>query len=99
MEIPCRHRDLNNFWKINTRGSEKTIEHLQIRRCSSCRLRRCFEKGMKEEFIRTDEENERFRQLVEINRRRRGTLNEQTKTASRSSVHRVRYFKLINSSL
>ena len=30
--------------------------------------------GMKEELVRTDEENERYRQLVETNRQRRQQL-------------------------
>jgi len=33
--------------------------------------------GMKVELVRTDEENERYRQLVENNRRRRQQLLEQ----------------------
>jgi hypothetical protein len=57
--------------------NEKAMRYLQIRRCSSCRLRRCFEMNMKAELVRTDEENERYRQLVEMNRRQRQLLNEQ----------------------
>jgi len=33
--------------------------------------------GMKAELVRTDEENERYRQLVETNRRRRRQLLQQ----------------------
>ena len=49
----------------------------QVRYCSSCRLRRCFDMGMKVELVRTDEENERYRQLVETNRQRRQQLIQQ----------------------
>ncbi|CAF5118407.1 unnamed protein product, partial [Rotaria magnacalcarata] len=53
------------------------MRYLQIRQCSSCRLRRCFEVGMKEELIRTDEENQWHRELVDNNRKRRETLQKQ----------------------
>ena len=43
----------------------------QIRYCSACRLRRCFEMGMKETSIRSDAENERYRLLIQTNRERR----------------------------
>ncbi|CAF4356994.1 unnamed protein product, partial [Adineta steineri] len=57
--------------------NERTMRYLQIRRCSSCRLRRCFDMGMKEELVRTDEENERHKQLVDLNRKRRDLLKQQ----------------------
>ena len=57
--------------------NERTMRYLQIRRCSSCRLRRCFELGMKEQLVRTDDENERYKQLVGINRKRRELLRQQ----------------------
>ena len=53
------------------------MRYLQIRRCSSCRLRRCFDVGMKEELVRTEEENERYKQLVDLNRQRRDSLKQQ----------------------
>lgn len=34
-------------------------------------MRRCFDVGMREELVRTEEEKERYRQLVEVNRQRR----------------------------
>lgn len=48
----------------------------QLRRCTSCRLRRCFNVGMKEELVRTDEEKQRYRQLIESNRQRRRELSK-----------------------
>ncbi|CAF3363779.1 unnamed protein product [Rotaria sp. Silwood1] len=40
-------------------------------------LRRCFEVGMKEELIRTHEENEQHKRLVDINRQRRESIRQQ----------------------
>ena len=48
----------------------------QIRYCTSCRLRRCFNVGMKEELVRTDEEKQRYKQLIETNRQRRRGLSK-----------------------
>jgi hypothetical protein len=49
---------------------------LQIRRCSSCRLRRCFDVGMKADLVRTNEENRRHKELVDMNRLRRKLLRQ-----------------------
>jgi hypothetical protein len=43
----------------------------QLRRCTSCRLRRCYDVGMKEELVRTDEEKQRYKQLIERNRQKK----------------------------
>ena len=77
MQIPCRHRTFSSVINDNVYIRERAARYLQIRRCSSCRLRRCFEVGMKEELVRTDAENQRHRELVEINRKRREELKEQ----------------------
>ncbi len=77
MDLPCRHRDLSMLMRNIIDINERTMRYLQIRRCSSCRLRRCFEVGMKEDLVRTDEENEKYKQLVDMNRRRRDLLNQQ----------------------
>jgi len=69
--------------------NERAMRYLQIRRCSSCRLRRCFEMNMKAELVRTDEENERYRQLVEMNRQQRQLLNEQLQEIKELSIPRV----------
>lgn len=68
------------------------MRYLQIRRCSSCRLRRSFEMGMKEELVRTDEENERYRQMLDINRRQRDLLKKQLQEVKEISVPRVCFF-------
>ena len=77
MELPCRHRDLSLFIKNDIEFNSRNARYLQIRRCSSCRLRRCFEVGMKEQLIRTEEENLRLKELIEINRTRREALKQQ----------------------
>ncbi|CAF4218625.1 unnamed protein product, partial [Adineta steineri] len=77
LDLPCRHRDLSALMTSNHEMNERTMRYLQIRRCSSCRLRRCFEVGMKEELVRTDEENERYKQLVDLNRKQRDSLKQQ----------------------
>ena len=61
----------------------------QVRYCTSCRLRRCVDMGMKVELVRTDEENERYRQLVEINRRRR----RERETIPRVDIDHTDFFK------
>ncbi|CAF1388211.1 unnamed protein product [Rotaria sordida] len=78
LQTPCPFRDPNllNF-NNNIDNNEKSNYCSQVRYCSSCRLRRCFDMGMKEELVRTDEENERYRQLVETNRQRRQQLLQQ----------------------
>lgn len=63
--------------KTNVPWNERTARYLQIRRCSSCRLRRCFEMGMREELVRSEAENERHKQLVDINRKRREMFKQQ----------------------
>ena len=70
-------------------NNDRTMRYLQIRRCSSCRLRRCFEVGMKEDLVRTDEENERYKQLVDMNRRRRDLLNQQLQQIKQLSLPQV----------
>ncbi|UJR27533.1 hypothetical protein I4U23_008816 [Adineta vaga] len=43
LELPCRHRDLSALIVNESEMNERTMRYLQIRRCSSCRLRRCFD--------------------------------------------------------
>lgn len=60
--------------------------YLHIRRCPPCRLRRCFDMGMKEELVRTEEENNRHKQLVEMNRRKREFLKHKKQEKSVSVI-------------
>ncbi|CAF1270687.1 unnamed protein product [Adineta ricciae] len=88
LELPCRHRDLSSMLGNENEANGRSMRYLQIRRCSSCRLRRSFEMGMKEELVRTDEENERYKQLVDINRRQRELLKKQLCEIKEISVPR-----------
>jgi hypothetical protein len=45
--------------------------------------------GMKEELVRTDEENEQYRQLVESNRQRRKELLQKQDRENQSIIHQV----------
>ena len=92
LELPCRHRDLRMLRKNDIEFNERTARYLQIRRCSSCRLRRCFEVGMKEERVRTEAENERHKELVEINRVRREGLKQQLSEIHQLSIPQVGHF-------
>ncbi|CAF1094896.1 unnamed protein product [Adineta steineri] len=77
VQTPCPFQESSTS-NLNTNDSHETNVYCsQIRYCSSCRLRRCFNMGMKEELVRTDKENERYRQLVETNRQRRNQLLQQ----------------------
>ncbi len=73
----------------NINFNELSMRYLPIRRCSSCRLRRCFDMGMKEELVRTDEENQRHRQLININRRRRELIEQQLLEIKQLSIPQV----------
>ncbi|CAF3370198.1 unnamed protein product [Rotaria sp. Silwood1] len=86
INLPCHHYDINLLKKKNININERTIRYLQIRRCSSCRLRRCFEVGMKEELIRTHEENEQHKRLVDINRQRRESIRQQQQQEKQLSI-------------
>ena len=65
----------------SSHSNDPREEFVEIRHCSSCRLRRCLAMGMKEELIRTDEENARYKQLIDANRQRK-ELSEQTEFCS-----------------
>lgn len=76
----------------NLAWNERTARYLQIRRCSSCRLRRCFEMGMREELVRSEAENERHKQLVDINRKRREMLKQQLLEIQQLPISPVRFY-------
>lgn len=80
MESACHHGEKTFFQENNFEFDEKTVRYLQIRRCTCCRLRRCFEIGMKEDLIRSEEENQRHKDLVDTNRKRRELIRQQDDT-------------------
>jgi hypothetical protein len=65
------------------------MNYSHIRRCSSCRLRRCFENQMREDLVRTNEENERYKRLIDLNRQKRRVLTEQRREIRDLSITRV----------
>ena len=69
-------------------SADQSIDFVGIRRCSTCRLIRCFAIGMKEELVRTDEQNARYKQLVDANRQRKEFLEliERKRLSSFSQV-------------
>lgn len=71
LDLPCRHRTMFGSSTDNVYIRQRLDRYSQIRRCSSCRLRRCFQVGMREELVRTEEENQRYRDLIDLNRRRK----------------------------
>lgn len=62
----------------------------QLRRCTSCRLRRCFNVGMKEELVRTDEEKLRYKLLIESNRQRRQEISQIRQSSQK--ISQVKFF-------
>lgn len=79
MKTACHHAEKQVADENNQIIDEKTSRYLQIRRCTTCRLRRCFQMGMKEDLVRTEEENQRHKQLVNMNRKRRELLKQYKK--------------------
>ncbi|UJR27536.1 hypothetical protein I4U23_008818 [Adineta vaga] len=76
LNSPCQHSDSDISEASTSETLEVSSHYSKIRRCSSCRLRRCFDVGMKEELVRTEEENARHKQLVDNNRKRRIVLKQ-----------------------
>ncbi|CAF2397911.1 unnamed protein product [Rotaria sp. Silwood2] len=75
LQLPCQLMDSNSsiYENKNPCNNNNNICS-QVRYCTSCRLRRCFDVGMKTELVRTDEEKQRYRELIELNRERKQEL-------------------------
>ncbi|CAF3566477.1 unnamed protein product [Rotaria sordida] len=74
LQLPCQLVDSNSsiYEKKHQYNDNNNLNMCsQIRHCTSCRLRRCFVVGMKVELVRTDEEKQRYKELVEMNRQRK----------------------------
>ncbi|CAF3615648.1 unnamed protein product [Adineta steineri] len=86
LDTPCQHPDIQILEGNNVDIDEMIVNYAEIRRCSTCRLRRCFDVGMKQELVRTDEENERHKLLVDTNRKRRDLLKQQQPQDNQLSI-------------
>jgi hypothetical protein len=64
----------NGIFKCRLNDGRCVITVSTRKRCKACRLAKCFEKGMRADWILTDEERSIKRQKIEENRRLRQTL-------------------------
>ncbi|CAF3827994.1 unnamed protein product [Adineta steineri] len=80
-------KPLNQFF-CHVSGNCKIDERTR-RQCTACRLRKCFAMGMVKERIRTEEQNQRHRALVEANRRQKLKQSDQLQKHSQkiSKIH------------
>ncbi|CAG2103586.1 unnamed protein product, partial [Medioppia subpectinata] len=62
------------------------INQMTRKICQRCRLEKCFAVGMKKEFIRSDEENEKRKEIIRENKLKREKCNDLT-DSSVSSVY------------
>ncbi|CAF0827520.1 unnamed protein product [Rotaria sp. Silwood1] len=76
LQIPCQLVESGSSTCDNKNQYNHNNSNIcsQVRHCTSCRLRRCFNVGMKTELVRTDEEKQRYNELVQLNRQRKQDL-------------------------
>ncbi|CAF4349065.1 unnamed protein product, partial [Rotaria sp. Silwood2] len=67
-------------------SGECKIDERSRRQCTACRLRKCFTMGMIKERIRTEEQNQRHRALVQENRRQKLKKYQQQQEESRLRI-------------
>ncbi|CAF1279968.1 unnamed protein product [Rotaria sordida] len=81
-----RRNALNNVNRLKCRaGTNDCIIALETRkRCKYCRLKKCFEKGLRKEWIMSEEEKRTKKQKIEDNRRLRA-LSQTLSLLSQSS--------------
>ncbi|UJR16571.1 hypothetical protein I4U23_003472 [Adineta vaga] len=88
---PCKaffHRNAHQSrekLKCFTNQSQCSVAHETRRKCSRCRLDRCFAVGMRKDFILTEEEKQRRRELIEENRSLTSKRSSSTSTAISTS--------------
>ena len=63
-----------------------SIDHLTRRKCTKCRLKRCFEVGMKKEFLMTDEEKQKRQKRLEEHRKISTTQSTQPSSIPHSPL-------------
>ncbi|CAF1099284.1 unnamed protein product [Rotaria sordida] len=67
-------------------SGECKIDERSRRQCTACRLRKCFAMGMVKERIRTEEQNQRHRALVQENRRQKFKKYQQRQEETRLKI-------------
>lgn len=78
LKLSCRHKQ-----------DDYSNEDFKIRRCSNCRLQRSFQMGMKVEFIRSDEENIRYKQLIQQNREKQELFRQQQQQQRKTLISTI----------
>lgn len=91
----------NNKLKCRFGTNDCTISLETRKRCKYCRLKKCFEKGLRKEWIMSEEEKIRKKQKIEDNRRLRAISQSlsmlSTVPCSPSSILEERKFEYLSS--
>ena len=64
-----------------TGNGQCSVNHGAPHRCRKCRLERCFTMGMRKDFILSDEQKQRRKQRLELNRNLATRVSATTPTA------------------
>ncbi|CAM2707105.1 unnamed protein product [Rotaria socialis] len=94
-----RRNALTNSGKLKCRsGTDDCVVNLETRkRCKACRLKKCFDKGLRKEWIMSEEEKRTKKQKIEDNRRLRAmsqnlTMFSLTPASSPSNVPETKLY-------
>jgi len=72
-----------------TGNGQCSVNHGAPHRCRKCRLERCFTMGMRKDFILSDEQKQRRKQRLELNRNLATRVSATTPTAD--EIDQVRF--------
>ena len=80
-----------------TGNGQCSVNHGAPHRCRKCRLERCFTMGMRKDFILSDEQKQRRKQRLELNRNlaTQSTTTQQTTTTDQQ-IDKVNYLSKRN---